>query len=50
MKAERFKVTLTFETIANDEKEAYGNAWEVVHDIGKLSGTILGIEKIERSE
>lgn len=46
----KYKVVLSFETIAIDEDEAYGNAWEVVHDIYKLTDVDLEIDKIERVE
>ena len=44
----KYKVVLSFETIAIDEDEADGNAWEVVHDIYKLTDVDLEIDKIER--
>ena len=43
----KYKVMLSFETIADDEDEAYGNAWEVVHDISKLADVDLDIERVE---
>lgn len=46
----RFKVMLSFETIARDEDEAYGNSREVVHDINKLADIETEIESIERVE
>ena len=46
----KYKVFLTFETIADNEDEAYGNAWEVVHDISKYAEIDLDIDKIERLE
>lgn len=45
--AKKYKVILTFETIATDEDEAYGNAWEVVHDISKFADVDLDIERVE---
>ena len=50
MKAKRYRVYLTFETIARDEDEAYGNAWEVVHDISKLTDVDTEIDDIRRIE
>lgn len=44
----KYKVLLSFETIADNEDEAYGNAWEVVHDISKYAEIDLDIDKIER--
>ncbi len=44
----KYKVLLSFETIAIDEDEAYGNAWEVAHDISKYAEIDLDIDKIER--
>lgn len=44
----KYKVLLSFETIADNEDEAYGNAWEVVHDISKYAEINLDIDKIER--
>lgn len=44
----KYKVLLSFETIAIDEDEAYGNAWEVVHDISKFADVDTEIENIER--
>lgn len=49
-KEESWKVTLSFDTIATDKKEAYGNAWEVLHDISKLAGIDLELENIEKKE
>ena len=43
----KYKVMLSFETIADDEDEAYGNAWEVVHDISKFADVDLDIERVE---
>ena len=43
----KYKVILSFETIADDEDEAYGNAWEVVHDISKFADVDLDIERVE---
>lgn len=51
MKKEKsWKVTLSFNTIATDKDEAYGNAWEVMHDIFKLAGIDLELENIEKIE
>jgi len=44
----KYKVLLSFETIANDEEEAYGNAWEVVHDISKYAEIDLDIEGVNK--
>ena len=49
-KEKRWKVTLSFNTIATDKEEAYGNAWEVLHDISKLAGIDLELENIEKIE
>ena len=46
----KYKVLLSFETVADDEDEAYGNAWEVVHDISDYAEIDLDIDKIERLE
>ena len=50
MKEKHWKVTLSFDTIATDKDEAYGNAWEVIHDIFKLTDVDLELEKIEKLE
>ena len=48
MEEKSWKVTLSFDTIAKDKEEAYYNAWEVIHDIFKLTDVDLELENIEK--
>lgn len=50
MKANRYRVYLSFETIARDKYEAHDNVSEVLHDIAKLAGVDLTFEGLERLE
>lgn len=48
MQARKYKVLLSFETIATDKIEAFDNAWEVVHDISKYAEIDLDVEDVVR--